>query len=165
MTRNRAYALTAVSAGLHVLLCWLFADDLFTGAANPRYYSESSLLTWALLAIIIVAGIYSAQKLPAEGIAIEPETDTTTPGQTEDPKGWKLLMGNVFFSLIWLPIRFFVGREWLTAGEHKIRDDAWMSDGSALQGFLTRATTVPEGRPTSPAGQYSWFEDFLNYML
>ena len=165
MTRNRAYALTAVSAGLYVLLCWTFADGLFTGAANPHYYSESSILTWALLAIIVAAGIYSAQRLPAEGVAIDPETDTTTPGQTEDPKGWKLLMGNVFFSLIWLPLRFFVGREWLTAGEHKIRDDAWMSGGTALQGYFERVTTVPEGRPTSPAGQYGWFEDFIKYML
>src|SRR5688572_31134342 len=98
MTRNRAYALTAVSAGLYVLLCWIFADELFTGPVDAHYYAESSLVAWALLAIIVVAGIYQAQRIPAEGIVIEPETDTTTPRQTEDPRGWKLLMGNVFFS-------------------------------------------------------------------
>jgi thiosulfate dehydrogenase [quinone] large subunit len=165
MTRNRAYALTAVSAGLYVLLCWIFADKLFTGPVNTHYYAESSLVAWALLAVIIIAGIYQAQRIPAEGIVIEPETDTTTPGQTEDPKGWKLLMGNVFFALIWLPVRFFVGHEWLTAGEHKIRDGAWMDGGTALQGYLTGRTTIPEGAATSPAGKYPWFHDFLKYML
>jgi thiosulfate dehydrogenase [quinone] large subunit len=165
MTRNRAYALTAVSAGLYVLLCWIFADDLFTGPVNTHYWSESSLVAWALLAIIIIAGIFQAQRTPAEGIVIEPLTDTTTPGQTDDPKGWKLIMGNVFFALIWLPLRFFIGHEWVTAGEHKIRDDAWMDGGTALQGYWTRVTTVPEGGTAAPAGKYAWFQDLLTYML
>jgi thiosulfate dehydrogenase (quinone) large subunit len=53
----------------------------------------------------------------------------------------------------------------LVAGEHKVRDDAWMDGGTGLQGFWERAVAVPEGRPSSPAGTYGWFEDFLRYML
>ncbi|HKG24074.1 MAG TPA: hypothetical protein VKB09_00415, partial [Thermomicrobiales bacterium] len=65
----------------------------------------------------------------------------------------------------WMPVRFFVGREWVAAGEHKLRDDAWMKGGAALKGYWERATAVPEGRPASPSGTYAWFEDFLRYML
>jgi thiosulfate dehydrogenase (quinone) large subunit len=74
-----------------------------------------------------------------------------------------LFLGNIYYALLWLPIRFFVGREWLAAGEHKLRDDAWMDGGTALQGYWERAVAVPEqGRP---AITYGWFRDFLNYML
>jgi hypothetical protein len=31
MTRNRTCALTALSAGLDLALCWIFADGLFDG--------------------------------------------------------------------------------------------------------------------------------------
>ena len=60
-------------------------------------------------------------------------------------------------------MRFFVGHEWLAAGEHKVRDDAWMKGGSALQGYWERAVAIPEqGRP---AITYGWYRDFLQYML
>jgi len=62
-----------------------------------------------------------------------------------------------------MPIRFFIGQEWLAAGEHKVRDDAWMQGGSALQGYWERAVAIPEqGRP---AITYAWYRDFLQYML
>jgi thiosulfate dehydrogenase [quinone] large subunit len=62
-----------------------------------------------------------------------------------------------------MPIRFFVGQEWLAAGEHKVRDGAWMDGGTALQGYFERAVAIPEqGRP---AITYGWFRDFLQYML
>ena len=88
--------------------------------------------------------------------------DATTPGQVDDPVSWKLLLGNVYFALLWLPLRFFVGREWLSAGEHKVRDDAW-GTGASLQGYWERAVAVPEeGRP---AITYGWYRDLLQYML
>jgi thiosulfate dehydrogenase [quinone] large subunit len=72
-------------------------------------------------------------------------------------------MGNVAFAVVWMPVRFFVGREWLVAGEHKLRDDAWMDGGTALQGYWTNAVTVSEsGRA---AITYGWFRDVLQYML
>jgi thiosulfate dehydrogenase [quinone] large subunit len=53
--------------------------------------------------------------------------------------------------------------EWAAAGEHKVRDSAWMDGGTALQGYWERAVAVPdEGRPLIT---YAWFRDFLQYML
>ena len=165
MTRSRIYLLTAVSAALYVLLCWAFADGLFTGTFwDSKAIADSSIWTYVMLAFIVGAGYYQASRLPAEGVEVKVSRDVSV-GQIDDPVTWKLLMGSTFWAIAWLPIRFFVGREWLSAGEHKVRDDAWMDGGTALQGYFERATTVPEGRPASPAGTYGWFEDFLGYML
>lgn len=163
MTRNRTYALTAAAAALYAALCWVFADGLFTGAFwNADAVTESAVWTYAMLAAIIGAGLYQAQKLPAGGVDVAAAAGATT-GQVDDPAGWKLLMGNTFVAIAWLPIRFFVGREWLAAGEHKVRDDAWMGGGTALQGYFERAVAVPEGG--RPAITYGWFRDTLQYML
>lgn len=163
MTRNRTYALTAAAAGLYAFLTWVFADGLFTGTLwSSDAITESVIWTYVMLAAIVAAGLYQASTLPAAGVEIA-HVAGETEGQIDDPVGWKLLIGNAFFSLAWMPVRFFVGREWLAAGEHKVRDDAWMSGGTALQGYWERAVAVPEGG--RPAITYGWFRTFLDYML
>jgi thiosulfate dehydrogenase [quinone] large subunit len=72
-------------------------------------------------------------------------------------------MGNIYFSLFWLPFRFYVGREWFTHGWDKLGDPGWMDGGTALQGFWQSAVAIPEeGRPPIT---YDWFRQFLQYML
>lgn len=168
MTKQRLYGLTALSAALYLGLCWIFADGLFK-VTDGRFWdsdaiAESSIWTYVLLALIVAAGLYQARQLPEAGVPLTAST-TSGPGQVDDPAFWKLLLGNVYLAILWLPLRFFVGREWLGAGEHKLRDSAWMDGGAALKGYWERVTTVPEGRTSSPAGAYGWFEDFLKYML
>ena len=165
MTRNRTYILTAVSAGLFVVLAWVFADGMFTHSLwNSEAIATSTLWTYLMLVAIVAAGIYQAQQIPEAGVTTKPVADTSA-GQTDDPVIWKLLMGNSYWALIWMPVRFFVGLEWVAAGEHKVRGDGWMDGGTALKGYWTNATTVPEGRPNAPAGTYAWFQDFISYML
>jgi len=164
MTTTRIGALTATAAGLFVLLCWVFADGLFTGAFwNPDEIASSTVFTYLLLGLIVAAGVVQARRLPASWSPPQGEADAATAGQVDDPAAWKLLIGNVYLAILWLPLRFFVGREWLSAGEHKVRDDAWMGGGTALQGYWERAVAIPEGG--RPAITYGWFRDFLQYML
>lgn len=164
MTRNRTYLLTGVSAGIYLLLCWAFADGLFTGTFwDSESISGSTVWTYVLLALIVGAGLLQAQRIPESGVAITQGPATSTAGQVDDPALWKTILGNTYFAIIWMPLRFFVGREWLEAGEHKVRDDAWMSGGSALKGYWTNATAIPE--TGSPRITYGWFRDFLDYML
>ena len=47
-------------------------------------------------------------------------------------------------ALLWLPIRVWLGLQWLEAGSHKITDAAWMDGGLALKGFWTNAVAIPE---------------------
>ena len=84
----------------------------------------------------------------------------TGPGEAEvdDVAGAKLLFGSRFVGGILLrPVSLFVGFAWLAAGEHKVRDAAWMDKGHALvdpdpavAGFWERATAVP-APPARPA--------------
>ena len=167
ITKERMYSLTAVSAALYLFLCWAFADGLFTGTLwNSDDIAASSIFTYALLALIVGAGVLQANRLPAGGVDLKAVTETDAPGQVNDPALWKLLLGNSYLAVLWMPIRFFVGREWLVAGEHKLRDSAWMDGGTALQGYWTGAVAIPEA-PARPriVAEYSWFRDTLQYML
>lgn len=165
MTRQRIYVFTGIAAVLYIALGIIFADGFFTGTFwSSHNIFGSSYLSWVLLAVIILAGIWQAQRLPEDGVQLAPDAATQTAGQIDDPTGWKLLLGNTYFSILWLPIRFFVGQEWISAGEHKLRSDAWMSGGSALKGFWTGAVAVPEA-PARPPINYDWFRNFIQYML
>jgi thiosulfate dehydrogenase (quinone) large subunit len=165
--KTRIFTFTGIAAVLYILLTIAFADGLWKlgNLWSSDYVTEGTWLTYLLFAAIIGLGYYQAQKLGDGEVTIGAHSQEASEGQVEDPSLWRLLLGNTYLAVLWLPIRFFVGQEWLTAGEHKIRDAGWMSDGTALQGFLTRAITVPEGRPTAPAGAYSWYQDFLQYMV
>jgi hypothetical protein len=164
MTRQRTWMLTAISVALFVLLSWIFADGLFsTPLWNGEDWVSSPLITYLLIGVIVLAGWYQARGLPEEGVSLSQPGATLTRGQVEDPIGWRLLLGNVFFALLWLPVRFFVGRDWLSAGWHKVTDPEWTQSGAALQAYWERAAAIPEqGRP---AITYDWFRQFLQFML
>jgi thiosulfate dehydrogenase (quinone) large subunit len=164
MTRQRTWILTAISVALFVLLSWIFADGLLGPSLwNAEDWFSSPLITYLLIGVIVLVGWYQAQDLPEEGISLRLAGTSVTPGQVEDPVGWRLLLGNVFFALFWLPVRFFVGRDWLSAGWHKVVDPEWTQSGTALQSYWQRAVAIPEqGRPPIT---YDWFRQFLQYML
>ena len=164
MTRERTYILTAVSAALFLILTWAFADGLFTGNLwNAEEISSSAIFTYVFLALILLAGWYQARQLPENGTVVEPPQRETVTGQVQDPIIWQRLMGNAYWAILWLSVRFFVGREWVAASEHKLRDPAWMDTGTALQGFWQRAVAVPE--QGAPMITYGWYRDVLQYML
>jgi thiosulfate dehydrogenase (quinone) large subunit len=164
MTRERTWMLTAVAVVVLVLLSWLFADGLLIGPLwNGEDWMSSPLITYLMIVLIVAAGWYQAQRIPESGIELRLGSATMTPGQVDDPIRWQLLLGNIFFALFWLPVRFFVGREWFSAGMHKVTDPAWTDGGAAVRGFWERAVTVPaEGRPPIT---YDWYRQLLQYML
>lgn len=164
MTRTRTYIATLVAAGIFLLLTWAFADGLYSGNWwNTGDYTNSAVFTYVLLALILFTGLYQASRLPAESANSPTSVPQHESGQTDDPRFWKLLTGNVYWAILWLPIRFFVGREWLAAGEEKVRSDGWMNGGTALKGYWQRAVAIPQsGRP---AITYGWYRNLLNYML
>jgi thiosulfate dehydrogenase [quinone] large subunit len=164
LTKQRTYFLTAVAVALYLLLCWAFADGLFTGTFwDSKAIAASSVWTYVAIVLIVAAGLVQAQRLPEAGVPFTLAPQRGAPGQVEDPAVWRLLLGNAYLSIIWLPLRFFVGREWLDAGEHKLRSDAWMDGGSALKGFWESSVAINDqgtGKIT-----YGWFRDLLQYML
>jgi len=164
ITKQRVYVFTGIAAILYIALGLIFADDFFTGTFfNSDAFFGTSWLSWALLIAIIGAGVWQASQIADAGVEIK-DTATTTAGQVDDPIWWRRLLGNTYYAVLWLPIRFFVAQEWLSAGEHKIRGDGWMDGGTALKGYWTNAVAVNPETGKGPI-TYDWFRDFINYML
>ena len=57
-------------------------------------------------------------------------------------------------ALFWLPIRLYVGLEWLEAGLHKFRARLDRRFGTALLGFWTAPS---RSRPEAAADHYEWY--------
>ena len=67
------------------------------------------------------------------------------------------------FAILWLPIRVWLGMQWVEAGLHKLSDPAWMKTGVALKGFWTGAIQIPAGG--RPPIAYAWYREFLQAAL
>jgi thiosulfate dehydrogenase [quinone] large subunit len=81
----------------------------------------------------------------------------------QDPPIAKFLFSDVRSAWIWLPIRLWLGWQWLEAGLHKVEDPKWTQTGEALKAYWTRAVAIPEtGRP---AISFDWYRDFINGLL
>ncbi len=81
----------------------------------------------------------------------------------EAPSILTRLFTDTRFAILWLPIRVWLGMQWIEASLHKLSDPAWMKTGVALKGFWTGATQVPaEGHP---AVAYAWYREFLQAAL
>ena len=66
---------------------------------------------------------------------------------------------------MWLPIRLFVGFEFLAAGLHKFGDPAWFGgSGTALLGYWTKAVAVDPATAKGPI-TFEWYRDFLNVLI
>lgn len=82
----------------------------------------------------------------------------------EDPPLAKLVFGSAMFAWVWLPMRLFLGWEWLSHGLEKLSNPKWTATGEALKGFWENAVKVPPP-PARPPIAYEWYRDFLNAML
>ena len=82
----------------------------------------------------------------------------------DDPAVVKKLFGDVRFAWLWLPIRLFLGWEWLSHGVEKLHNPKWTVTGDALRAFWERATVVPPP-PAKPAIAYEWYRDLIGSLL
>jgi thiosulfate dehydrogenase (quinone) large subunit len=83
--------------------------------------------------------------------------------EVESPRFPRYLFGNTRAGLFWLPIRLFIGFEWLEAGVHKLQGTGWTDGGTALLGFWQQAVAVPEqGRPPI---SYDWYRSFIQFLI
>jgi len=172
------YAMTAVAVAIGVFLNVAFANGKFALSAlwGEHYYAENTIWTYLSLLFVAGIGIATARTLPHEGVALRLSKGVTGPGEAEvdDVPVSKLVFGSRYIGGILLrPFSLFVGFSWLGAGEHKVRDSAWMDNGHALvnpdpqvAGFWERVTAIPEP-PARPAisADYGWYRDFLTWMM
>ena len=126
--------------------------------------SAVTVLFWIAFIVLLVALFHDRREAGATEVEIEA------------PAFARYLFANSRAGLFWLPIRLFLGFEWLEAGWHKLSPtDAegvthyfagtgWLDGGASLAGYWTRAVTVPEGARSAPIS-FEWYKDFINYML
>lgn len=81
----------------------------------------------------------------------------------QDPPLAQKLFSSTFAAWLWLPLRIWLGYQWIDAALHKVNNPAWVVTGDALKGFWTGAIQVPaEGRPPI---SFDWYRAFLQAML
>ena len=86
--------------------------------------------------IVLVIALFEDRNLPG-GEEIE----------IEGPAFARFLFNNSRAGLLWLPIRLFVGFEWLEAGWRQAHGPGWVDGGAALAGFWEGAAKIPEHGP------------------
>jgi thiosulfate dehydrogenase [quinone] large subunit len=52
-----------------------------------------------------------------------------------DPPLAQKLFNSTYAAWLWLPLRIWLGYQWLDAALHKIDNPAWVQTGEALKGF------------------------------
>jgi thiosulfate dehydrogenase (quinone) large subunit len=64
---------------------------------------------------------------------------------------------------LFLPLRVWLGYQWITASLHKLGSPDWMVTGNALKGFWSGAIAIPA--KGNPAIAFDWYRSFLTLLL
>ena len=154
MLRSWAIPIGAVAALLLIYLVnpWAVPEGDVRSAVTVAFWIASIVLLIALFEDRKVAG---AEEVEIEG-----------------PAFTRYLFSNSRAGLFWLPIRLFLGFQWLEAGWHKLSPDGkplfagtgWLDGGSSLLAYWQRAAAIPEA-PARPAITFEWYREFLNVLI
>ena len=145
--RSAAVPLGVVAAILLILL------------VNPWVEVSKDFRPWiSYLFWIVAIGLLVVLYMVARG---DSESDKV---EIEGPGFARFLFNNSRAGMFWLPIRLFLGFEWLEAGWHKLTGPGWVDGGAALAGYWAGAVKVPDPPARAPIS-YEWYRDFLNFLI
>jgi thiosulfate dehydrogenase (quinone) large subunit len=113
----------------------------------------ASVVFWILAVAVVVLMFLDSR---------DPETPQV---EVESPRFARYLFGNTRAGLFWLPIRIFLGFEWLEAGYHKLSGTGWTDGGGALLGFWQNAVKVPEAGAGRPPITFEWYRGFIQFLI
>jgi thiosulfate dehydrogenase [quinone] large subunit len=81
----------------------------------------------------------------------------------QDPPIINRLGSSPWAGLLWLPVRVWLGWQWIQSGLGKLSNPAWTQTGEALKGFWMNAVVIPEtGR--APIA-FDWYRGFIQAMI
>ena len=143
-------AIVAAAAVLYIMFPYDVLGLAF--AAPSKDLSTVAAVIFWVLSIVVVLALFEDRKAP--------EAQTV---EIEGPAFTRYLFSNTRAGLLWLPIRLFVGTQWLEAGLHKLQGTGWLDGGVALKGFWTAAVAVPEAG--KPPITYEWYRGFIQLLL
>jgi thiosulfate dehydrogenase [quinone] large subunit len=81
----------------------------------------------------------------------------------QDPPLISWLFNDTRAAWLWLPVRIWVGYQWLSAGINKVRNPAWMQTGSSLKSFFMSAVAVPASGKAPIA--FAWYRTFIQMLI
>jgi thiosulfate dehydrogenase (quinone) large subunit len=147
MSKLRAYVVPIAAIAALALFTlenpWFSAPDSVTPALTVAFW---------VLAIVLIVVLFDDRKVPGAQVV-----------EVEGPAFTRYLFGNTRAGLFWLPIRLFVGFQWIEAGWHKLSGAGWIDGGDSLLGFWKSAVTVPaQGKPPI---SYEWYRGFLQTLI
>jgi thiosulfate dehydrogenase [quinone] large subunit len=145
--RNLAVPLAIVAA----VVLFYMQNPWFFPASGTTERTVATVAFW-ILAIVVLVLMFEDRR--------SPDAQTV---EVEGPAFARYLFSNTRAGLIWLPIRIFLGFQWLDAGWHKLTGEGWVDGGTALLGYWERAVAIPEeGRP---AISFEWYRTFLQFLI
>jgi thiosulfate dehydrogenase [quinone] large subunit len=146
-TRDTAAVVLGITAA--VVLFWLTNPWV----AVPDGIKPIVTIVFWVAAIMLVVDLY----------VIAREAPSSDEVQIEGPAFARFLFSNRSAGLFWLPVRIFIGFQWIQGGWHHLTDPKWTTNGEALRAYWENAVRIPEtGRPPI---SYEWYRDFIKFML
>ena len=89
---------------------------------------------------------------------------TTRKGSVvQEPSFVTKLLSHPLAAWLWLPIRVWLGWQWVKAGYEKVINPAWLQTGAGLKGFLIGAVTANAAGKTPV--YYAWYGNFLKMLV
>jgi thiosulfate dehydrogenase [quinone] large subunit len=149
MTRNRTAA--SVVGAIAALLLFYLVNPWVNPEAGTTLNELATVGFWLSFVILLVL-LFEERKEPG-GETIE----------IEGPAFTRFLFSNSKAGLFWLPIRLFVGFNWLEAGWGKLTGGGWIDGGSALRGYWEKAVTIPDSGHGPIT--YDWYRSFIQLLL
>ena len=152
--RGLVVPLAAVAALLLIYMenPWVNPEDVSTDLRTI-----TTVAFWAL-AILVAVVLFSDRH--------DPEADVV---EVEGPAFTRYLFSNTRAGLFWLPIRLFLGFEWISSGLGKLYPAGkpvgagWLDGGASLLAYWTNAVKIPEtGRPPI---SFEWYRGILQVMI
>ena len=152
MSGNRNIA--GVVGGIAALLLFYLVNPWVNPEAGSTINQIVTVGFWLSFIILLVL-LFQERKQPG-GETID----------IEGPAFTRFLFGNSKAGLFWLPIRLYLGFNWVEAGYHKLTGEGWINDGgSALAGYWQNAVKIPEAGQGRPPISYDWYREFINALL
>jgi thiosulfate dehydrogenase [quinone] large subunit len=149
LARYRTLVTPAAIAAAIVLL--YMQNPWFYPAVGSTASTVASIVFW-LLTIIVIVLLFQDRKTPsAETVDVE------------GPAFARYLFSNTRAGLFWLPIRIFLGFEWLVAGWDKLSGSGWTDGGASLLGYWKGAVAIPT--TGKAAITFDWYRSFLQFLI
>jgi uncharacterized membrane protein YphA (DoxX/SURF4 family) len=149
LTRYRSLAVPLAILAAAVL--FYLVNPWFFPAVGSTERGIASIVFWVLM-ILVLALLFEDRKAP--------QAETV---EVEGPAFTRYLFSNTRAGLIWLPIRLFLGFEWLTAGWDKLTGTGWVDGGASLLGYWKSAVAVPA--TGHAAITFEWYRSFLQLLI